>query len=195
MAEIAFKKILPFLEGQKGEQRLIRFWAKVDKRSVDECWNWKAGLDGNGYGRFKIASYWTTRANRVALASSTMQEPKGKLALHHCDNPACCNPAHLYWGTHADNAKDKVTRGRAYSGDQSGANNGAAKLNEEQVALVVQRLKDGWNNKQIAADLPITHSMVSKIRLGEFWAEHTAALGWEPKRRIARHTLQPAGES
>ena len=75
----------------------------------------------------------------------------------------------------------------SFSGDQSGANNGAAKLSPEQVALIVDRFRKGWNNKQIANDLPVSHSMVSKIRLGHMWREQTAALGYEPKESGLPH--------
>lgn len=186
MAEPYPKKILPYLEGKIGELRIMRFWSKVDMRGPDECWQWQASINASGYGRFKIASYNMVTASRMALICTKREEPAGLHVLHHCDNPACCNPHHLYFGTIAQNNADKVNRGRAKTGDQSGANNGAAKLTEDQFALVIQRLKDGWNNKQIAADLPITHSMVSCIRVGKMWRTQSAALGWEPKVQFRR---------
>lgn len=178
--------ILPHLQGALGKLRMMRFWSKVDMRGPDECWEWKAGVNRTGYGRFKVASYITVTASRMALIGTKMEEPHGMLVLHHCDNPPCCNPNHLYFGTDADNSNDKISRGRARTADQSGTNNGAAKINEDQLAVIVARLQEGWNNKQIAADLPVTHSMVSLIRLGKFWAPQSAALGWEPKAQFKR---------
>lgn len=186
MADAYPKEILPYLEGRIGELRKMRFWSKVDIRTPEDCWEWQASLHTSGYGRFKVASYTTVMANRLALILHSGEERLDRMALHRCDNRKCCNPHHLYWGTHIENMRDKSQRGRWRGGNQSGANNGASKLTNEQVALVVARLKDGWNNKQIAADLPVTHSMVSLIRLGRLWAPQTAALGWEPKAQIIR---------
>lgn len=194
MADNFPKKILPMLEGPSGELRMVRFWAKVDMRRTDECWPWKASVNPYGYGRFKIASYETTTASRVALIASTRQEPDGMQVLHRCDNPRCCNPNHLYFGTHEQNMRDKIERNRCRSGDQRGAKNGAAKLDDAQLALVVRRLQSGWSNTSIAEDLPIGHAMVSKIRLGHLWREQTAALGYEPKPHpnMAKHLARPS---
>lgn len=128
MADALPKKILPMLEGKIGELRIMRFWSKVDMRGPDECWKWQASLTTSGYGRFKIASYTQVTASRMALICTANEEPFGLCVLHTCDNPPCCNPAHLYFGTVADNARDKTERGRHRTGDQSGAKNGAAKL-------------------------------------------------------------------
>lgn len=187
MADSFPKPILPFLEGKLGELRRMRFWSHVDLRGPKECWEWQASLHTTGYGRFKIASYVTMMANRVALVMHTGEEPHGMMALHDCDNPACCNPHHLYWGTHKDNMQDKVERGRCRSGNQSGTNNGAAKLTEEQLSLIIQRFRQGLNNKQIASDLPVSHSLVSRIRVGRSWAEQSAALGWHPEESKLPH--------
>lgn len=186
MAELTPKQIAPFLEGKNGELRKMRFWSKVDIRTPEECWEWQASLHTSGYGRFKLADHWCVVANRLALVINSGEDRLDRMALHHCDNRKCCNPHHLYWGTHTDNMCDKVRRGRHNGGDQSGANNGAAKLTEEQFALVIARLKDGWNNKQIASDMPVTHSMISLIRLGRMWAPQAAALDWEPKAQFVR---------
>jgi hypothetical protein len=174
--------ILPYLEGRIGALRMMRFWSKVDMRGPDECWLWQAGTTTGGYGRFKLASHRAVTASRVALIGNSRQEPAGMHVLHKCDNPPCCNPHHLFFGTNADNMADKIAKGRNRTGDQSGAKNGAAKLNEEQFALVIQRIKEGWNNTQIAADLPITHSMVSLIRLGRMWRPQAEALGYTPRK-------------
>ena len=186
MADAYPKKILHLLKGRAGELRMMRFWSKVDMRGPDECWEWQASRNSNGYGKFKIASYQLVTASRVALIGTRQDEPDGLHVLHRCDNPPCCNPHHLYFGTVQQNIEDKVSRGRARSGDQSGASNGAAKLTEDQVSLVVHRLEAGWDNKQIAADLPVTHSMVSLIRRGLMWADVTARMGWEPKAQFKR---------
>jgi hypothetical protein len=186
MANASPKQILPFLEGKNGELRKMRFWSKVDMRAPDECWEWQASLHTSGYGRFKLADQWCVMANRMALVIHTGEDRLDRMALHTCDNPRCCNPHHLYWGTHTDNMRDKVRRGRARTGDQSGAKNGAAKLTDDDFAVVVARLKRGLNNKQVAEGLPITHSMVSLIRLGRMWAKQSQALGWEPKAQFVR---------
>jgi hypothetical protein len=186
MADATPKEILPFLEGKIGELRRMRFWSKVDIRTPEECWEWQASLHTSGYGRFKLASYWCVMANRMSLVMHTNDDRLDRMALHHCDNRKCCNPHHLYWGTHTDNMRDCVRRNRRPWRDQSGAKNGASKLTDDQLALIVARLQDGWNNKQIAADLPVTHSMVSLIRLGRMWGKQAAALGYEPKATFVR---------
>lgn len=181
MADAYPKKILPLLEGKIGELRMMRFWSKVDMRGPDECWDWRASLNSNGYGRFKLASYTMISANRVALIGVKREEPDGLHALHHCDNRKCCNPAHLYFGTHAQNMQDKSDRNRWRGGDHAGEKNPHAKLTDEHVATIVRRLEAGWGNKEIAADLPVSDSMVSLIRLGKMWRPVTERLGWTPK--------------
>lgn len=186
MDRAPYIKILKRITGPDSQAVLDRFWEKVEKRGPDECWDWKASVTTTGYGRFKITSYVTACANRVALALSTGVEPDGMQALHSCDRPICCNPNHLRWGTVADNVRDKVDRGRARTGDQCGANNGAAKLSDDDLAKVVDGLKRGLNNTQIARELPIGHAMVSKIRRGHMWKPQAAALGWAPTPPFSR---------
>lgn len=89
-----------------------RFWKKVDRRGPDECWPW-TGATVQGYGRLNID-------NRSVLAPRVLIEvefgvpvPPHLRVLHHCDNPPCCNPAHLFIGTQADNVADMWAKGRA----------------------------------------------------------------------------------
>ena len=88
-----------------------RFWSKVDKRGVDECWLWKAGLDQDGYGQFSIGSFGT-RSHRYSFNLHHGSIPDGYCVCHSCDTPACCNPAHLWLGTVTDNNRDMFQKKR-----------------------------------------------------------------------------------
>lgn len=105
--------ILDLLAGEVGEKRAQRFWSYVQIRGETECWPWSGAKTSDGYGSFKITSYRCATASRVAMILSSGDEPAGLQVLHRCDNPACCNPAHLRFGTVAENMRDKVLRGRA----------------------------------------------------------------------------------
>lgn len=182
----ARRPVWPHFEGEIGKLREMRFWSHVDMRGPDECWDWQASRNGKAYGRFKATSHTILHANRVAWALMHRKDPGALVVRHTCDRPMCCNPHHLKLGTHGDNMADKVSRGRCWSGDQSGAANGAAKLDDEQLAALVGRMKLGLNNKQCAEGLPVGHSMVSKIRTGVMWRDQTAALGWTPRPQFNR---------
>src|SRR5690606_28222939 len=112
--------------------------------------------------------------------------PSGMYVLHSCDRPICCNPHHLRFGTASENAKDKYDRGRQRFGNHKGVMNPNSKLDTEQLAEVIRMMRAGMNNKQIAAKLPVGHSLVSRIRVGRSWAAESAKLGWHPKRQFNR---------
>jgi hypothetical protein len=94
-----------------------RFWSKVERHGPDECWLWSAGRFRQGYGMF-----WFQRrnhyANRIAYLSEHGSIPDGLNVLHRCDNPPCCNPAHLFLGTDSDNTADMHSKGRHSFGER-----------------------------------------------------------------------------
>jgi HNH endonuclease len=109
-----------------------RIWNLIDVRGPDECWEWqgtRASLRG-GYGVIN-ADGRLLRVHRWVLEQSTGPLPRAILACHHCDNPPCCNPAHLYAGSHRDNAVDASARGLLRPA--RGARNPNVKLTREQV--------------------------------------------------------------
>ena len=158
-----------------------RFWSKVDvKFSSQECWEWRGAQKLHGYGSFRLPSTPDNKrqcvpAHRVAYSLINGGIPDGLIIRHTCDNPKCVNPHHLLTGTHKDNAADKVERGRAYTGKQSCENNGAAKLTWADVVKIRERSSRGESNVSIARDFDVSHSMVSKIKLGHFWADKASA--------------------
>lgn len=98
---------LPF-----GSSRHELFLAKVACGAPDECWGWTAHRNARGYGQFHLDGGRLTLAHRYALALVVAPPFAGACALHKCDNPPCCNPTHLYWGTRADNGRDAAERNR-----------------------------------------------------------------------------------
>jgi hypothetical protein len=91
-----------------------RFLAKVDRRGPDECWPWQGAKLPAGYGKIGRGGRgegWTL-AHRVAYALAYGDPPDDRLILHSCDNPSCCNPAHLRVGSHTDNRVDFLMRGK-----------------------------------------------------------------------------------
>lgn len=89
-----------------------RFRRMYERRSPEECWPWKGGTSGFGYGRFKICGRLYS-SHRLAYTLAYGPIPTGPtLVLHSCDNPRCCNPSHLSLGTHKDNSRDASERNR-----------------------------------------------------------------------------------
>lgn len=90
-----------------------RFWAKVDRRGDDECWEWRGGKQGRpgfDYGRYYLDGK-TVPAHRY-MYENVHGPATGLVVRHRCDNPPCVNPGHLQLGTHKDNTRDCVERGR-----------------------------------------------------------------------------------
>jgi hypothetical protein len=95
----------------------VRFWNLVNIRGENDCWEWKASLDTKGYGQFNINGKMNG-SHRIAWIL-TNGEISGNLNVcHHCDNPKCCNPKHLFLGTQADNMLDMMLKKRHWKWNQ-----------------------------------------------------------------------------
>ena len=92
------------------ETTLERFWKKIKKTKT--CWKWRGARDHHGYGRFAVHRMLRI-AHRVSWRIS-MGDPNGLYVLHHCDNPACVRPSHLFLGDQTDNMRDASRKGRLH---------------------------------------------------------------------------------
>lgn len=99
------------------------FWGTVDRSSPNGCWPTSLPKDKGGYGRLTIFRRpWL--AHRLAYVLAKGPIPDGLCVLHNCptgDNPACCNPAHLWLGTNAQNIADRDAKGRTATGEGHGS--------------------------------------------------------------------------
>jgi len=143
--------------------------SRVDKRGPDECWPWMgSGVYGYGVAQWN-GERW--RIHRLALYMATGIHPLDKLALHSCDNRACCNPAHLRWGTYAENAADKSRRNKAWVSRSSALCKARRKLLPSQADYIRRLLAAGYTGQQCADWYEVTPSIVSRIKLGQSYVE------------------------
>ncbi len=141
------KRLKPILSMSGSD--IDRFYSKIDTRSPDDCHNWTACISTGGYGLFRVGCYDAMiHAHRVAYMlhhQVELPEDHGKsdtCVLHTCDNRRCCNPAHLWLGSRADNTKDCAAKGRIVTNPDNkppvgvGEKNGRAILTEDDVRYI-----------------------------------------------------------
>jgi len=161
------------------------FWKRVVKSDAeDECWSW-TGSTSKGYGRIRYPgpgneSNWIyAHIYSFLLHGGKLED--GQLVRHTCDNPICSNPRHLIAGTHLDNHRDAMARGRHAFGDRSGQ----AKINNRKARLVIECLLKKEPRKSISRRLRVSIDTVHRIARKEHWkhvwreveGNHVAVLG------------------
>jgi hypothetical protein len=159
------------------ESVVARFWAKVAVAGGDECWPWVGTCELAGYGVMwrsggrggEPRKVW--KAHRLSWEIHHGPIPAGRNVLHHCDNPPCVNPAHLYVGSRADNARDRAERRRGKEHRQQGASNDNAKLTDDLVRQIIVELQRLPRRPQsdIAREFGISQPQVSRIMRRENW--------------------------
>jgi len=90
------------------EETIQRFNSHI--KYTDACWEWTGAIRG-GYGAVVINKK-CYRAHRVAWVIRFGDIPNGMCVCHHCDNPRCVRPDHLWLGTQQENQEDKIRKGR-----------------------------------------------------------------------------------
>lgn len=159
-----------------------RFWSKVQQGEDDECWEWQAHIKPSGYGQFRTRKGPDT-AHRVSWELTYGPIPTGLFVCHHCDNPSCCNPRHLFTGTCADNAADMVAKGRSRyprlrNWKPTAAMTAAAvakirKLSDDQIREARVRRDAGETFRSIAKDMQVDHSNIVRACNGKSWKNVT----------------------
>ncbi|MFG3710790.1 HNH endonuclease [Micromonospora sp. NPDC047730] len=144
-----------------------RFWRKVDRRSRAECWPWTGSANRSGHGEFFVSpERGRVPAHTFAVELTVGRAcPEGLEGCHRCDNPPCCNPAHVYYGTRQDNVDDMWARGRAAYGERLPQ----ARLTERDVLAIRVRFAAGDTQPALAAEFQVSDSQISHIVNGHSW--------------------------
>jgi hypothetical protein len=145
-----------------------KLWEFVDvSAGPSACWPWTGTRDAAGYGRFSIRCKYYS-AHRLAYVQRLGEIPEGLEIMHSCDNPPCCNPAHLSPGTRTDNMQDMLAKGRGRK--PLGSEHGRSKLTEAQV-LEMRFLRESENLTyvELSRRFGVSFSMVQQIINRKAW--------------------------
>lgn len=141
-----------------------RFWTKVIKQDYG-CWIWTAAKLGKGYGQFWNGDV-RMLAHRLSWEWHYGEIPPGLCVCHHCDNPSCVRPDHLFLGTIAENNRDMTAKGRARLPNLRGEQHPSAVLTEEQVLSILQ---DNRGRAFLAHKYGVHYNTISLIQRREKW--------------------------
>jgi len=154
------------LASLRSERFADRFWSKVDPGS--DCWLWTAHTQKAGYGQFTVAKGQFFGAHCVSFALTKGAIPPGMSVCHHCDNPPCVNPDHLFLGTQSDNAYDMLAKGRARRA--RGVEHPSARLTEDDVRTIRLTPPDRGRTRRLAEAYGVSTHAMRAVLSGKTWA-------------------------
>lgn len=171
-----------FLSNPKTYQNVLRrLLASVLRDSGSGCWVWQKYRNRRGYGCMTMRASLSFLAHRVSYTLFRDAVPSGMMVCHHCDNPPCCNPSHLFVGTRQDNMDDMKRKGRSPAGTASPN----SKLTDADVMEIRRRYEAGERTEDIATRFNIKARNVSWVATGKAWSHLPGAVApRRPKRRI-----------
>ncbi len=148
-----------------------RVLANRAKDSATGCWNWTGARQGNGYGRVTLnGCQWYVHRLAAALYRGIDLADTKTLTCHHCDNPSCFNPRHLFSGTARDNLRDMERKGRArHDANPRGERHPRSKLKDVQVCTMRHRYAGGAKVRELAGQFDVNSGTVWAIVHRKMW--------------------------
>lgn len=145
------------------DEELIRKNIKIEPSSG--CWNWMASVNKWGYGRLRQGRR-ERQVHRLSYVTFVGIIPEKTMVLHKCDNPKCCNPDHLFLGTHTDNMRDMVAKNR--NAVRRGESATSAKLSWADVECI--RNDNGQSTiSSLAKQFGVSRRAIGFVLKGETW--------------------------
>jgi len=146
------------------QKDVVRFLKKITKKP-NGCWEWISVKNKDQYGQFYLKYFnRAIPAHRASFLMFNGNIPFQAIVCHHCDNPPCVNPEHLFLGSHKDNMMDKVKKGRHVS--LSGIKSSRSKLTETQVKEI---LESNYSNRKLSIQYNVSSTCIDNIKSGRTW--------------------------
>jgi hypothetical protein len=163
---------------------LARFWRYIVKGTG--CWDWSSNKVA-GYGTLNIGRE-TYKAHRISYKIHHGKDPFPLFVCHRCDNPACCNPLHLFAGTHSENMLDCSRKGRlprsnitgilAHNNrmkgkprpEARGENNGNAVISSIEAVAICEAVDRGTLRSELASRYSVSWTCINQIHKGKTFA-------------------------
>jgi len=152
-----------------------RFWRFVTKLSDAECWDWTGSKNAKGYGSLPNGN--EQLAHRISHIIFKGEIPDKIMVLHHCDNPSCVNPSHLYLGDNKQNMIDMISRGRARP---QGA---PPKLTDEQVKIVAESAE---SVRALSERFNVSRGVIELIKSGKTYSHLGLSINKAEKAEVNR---------
>lgn len=149
-----------------------RFWDKVQQGAPDACWPWVGARTGFGHGKLWVDGR-CIGAHVISYELHGGRLTPGFYVCHHCDNPWCVNPRHLFIGSPRVNVVDMDRKGRRRTRVSAGEANPSAKLSADQVLSIYRRRRAGERRDDLAREYRISERTIFLITSGRAWASVT----------------------
>lgn len=146
------------------------FITRLRRNAETGCLEFTGGKTRFGYGRIRVGPK-AYLAHRYAFMLAIGEIPEGQYVCHQCDNPACCNPEHLFLGTQSENMADMKAKGRQH--DRMGSKNSCAKLTERDVRYIRKACAAGAKQADMARKYNVSQVNISLIVLRKKWVHVT----------------------
>lgn len=149
---------------------------------LDETANWEDALKAlgpcmiwfgfkrknNGYGVLNTES-GPVYPHRYAYQYAFGSIPDGRRICHHCDNPPCFNPEHLFPGTQSQNLADMRRKGREHKVGSKGEKNPESIYVAEQVCQMRARFSAGEKIAVLQREYGGAYQSIHAIVHGRTW--------------------------